>query len=278
VGLHDPFIFYMKVAIVAIAKNENLYVNEWINWHLKIGFDDIIICDNNDENGERLSQVINNEHVIIKEYIGVKKVQPIAYTDMFLEYRKQYGWICFIDIDEFIFLDKKYNSIKDFIKIRSEMQKNLSCIKLCWKIYTDENHLDANGDNRVVDRLVDYHQNDKYEQFCKSIINTGIEWCGDKVYGHGYFADNTNYIAVNSLGERCENVWSTIKESTHENCYIRHYPTKTMGEFIRQKYFRGGANANNSRRYNTLNYFWKFNEYSVEKEEYGKKLISLYDK
>lgn len=264
----------MEIAIVAIAKNENLYVNEWINWHLNLGFDKIIICDNNDEDSERLSQVIDNKNVIIKEYIGVKKVQSIAYTDMFLEYRNRYAWICFIDIDEYIFLDEKYNgNIKNFIKVRNEMQKNLSCIKLCWKIYTDDNHLDTNGDNRVVDRLVDYHKNENAEHFCKSIINTGIEWCGDKIYGHGYFADKENYICVNSLGERCENTWSTIKESTHENCYIRHYPTKTMGEFIRQKYFRGGPNANKSYKYNNLRYFWNFNGYSKEKEEYGKELI-----
>lgn len=267
----------MKIAIVAIAKNENLYVNEWIDFHLNLGFDNIIICDNNDEDGERLSQVIDNDRVIIKDYIGVKMVQPIAYTDMFKEYRNQYNWICFIDIDEYIFLDEKYNgNIKNFIKIRDEMCKNLSCIKLCWKIYTDENNLDAGGDNRVVDRLTDYHESAWYEIFCKSIIKTNIDYLGGKIHGHGYFENKDNYLCVNSLGDRCENIWSTISKVTHENCYIRHYPTKTMGEFIRQKYFRGGPNSCGSVRYKTLKYFWKFNNYSKDKEEYGKKLISTY--
>jgi hypothetical protein len=37
----------MKSALVAIAKNEDEYINEWINYNLKIGFDNIIIFQNN---------------------------------------------------------------------------------------------------------------------------------------------------------------------------------------------------------------------------------------
>jgi hypothetical protein len=33
----------MKTALVAIAKNEDLYINEWIEYNLKIGFSDIIV-------------------------------------------------------------------------------------------------------------------------------------------------------------------------------------------------------------------------------------------
>jgi hypothetical protein len=37
----------MKVAIVCIAKNEDLYLEEWVNYHLKLGFDRIYIYMNN---------------------------------------------------------------------------------------------------------------------------------------------------------------------------------------------------------------------------------------
>lgn len=33
----------MKVALVCVAKNEDLYIQEWIDYNLKLGFDDIII-------------------------------------------------------------------------------------------------------------------------------------------------------------------------------------------------------------------------------------------
>jgi hypothetical protein len=33
----------MKSALVAIAKDEDDYINEWIEYHFKIGFDNIIL-------------------------------------------------------------------------------------------------------------------------------------------------------------------------------------------------------------------------------------------
>ena len=35
-----------KTALACIAKNEDMYIDEWIEYHLKIGFDKIFIfCD-----------------------------------------------------------------------------------------------------------------------------------------------------------------------------------------------------------------------------------------
>jgi hypothetical protein len=37
----------MKVTLVCIVKNEDNYILEWINYHLKLGFDDVFIYENN---------------------------------------------------------------------------------------------------------------------------------------------------------------------------------------------------------------------------------------
>ena len=36
-----------KIALVTMAKDEDLYLQEWIDYHLKLGFDDIFIYQNN---------------------------------------------------------------------------------------------------------------------------------------------------------------------------------------------------------------------------------------
>ena len=36
----------MNVALVCIAKNEDNYIEEWVNYHLKLGFDKIFIYQN----------------------------------------------------------------------------------------------------------------------------------------------------------------------------------------------------------------------------------------
>ena len=43
----------MKTALCAIAKNENLYIREWVEYYMKLGFSNIILYDNNNINGER---------------------------------------------------------------------------------------------------------------------------------------------------------------------------------------------------------------------------------
>jgi hypothetical protein len=53
----------MKVAICCIAKNEDNYIDEWIEYHLKLGIDDIHVHQNNWKyNGKFL----NNERVILE--------------------------------------------------------------------------------------------------------------------------------------------------------------------------------------------------------------------
>lgn len=39
---------YPKTAILSLAKNENWYINDWVDYHVGLGFDRIFIYDNND--------------------------------------------------------------------------------------------------------------------------------------------------------------------------------------------------------------------------------------
>ena len=66
----------MKVWICAIAKMEELYIREWIEWHKKIGIDHIIIGDNNDSNYDKPLQPI------IKDYIDEGYVELINKNDV----------------------------------------------------------------------------------------------------------------------------------------------------------------------------------------------------
>lgn len=51
-----------SVAIVAIARNEGQYINEWIEYHASLGFDHFYIFDNSFGNEERLSQSISDKN------------------------------------------------------------------------------------------------------------------------------------------------------------------------------------------------------------------------
>ena len=262
-------LFDMKVCIIAIAKNENLYINEWIDHHLGIGIDHIYVCDNNDRGKESIKDVVNNKHVTIRNYKDINNIQPRAYTECFFLYRNQYDWMIFIDIDEFIILEDKYSNIKEFLS--ESIFNKVDIIRLYWRLYSGGDELEATHNYKVMGRFVDTIDHSE-NCFAKSIIRSTIQYTGGCIQAHGYF-ENNKLTVVDAIGQPTFNKWAPAGyEPVYKNVWINHYPTKTIGEYIDQKYFRGGPN-NNNKRYSTLNYFFKYNEDNSRIRQYGENKI-----
>ena len=63
----------MNVYIITSAKFEECYIEEWVQYHLNIGFDKIIINDNNPKDypynpTDILKKYIDNGQVIVERY------------------------------------------------------------------------------------------------------------------------------------------------------------------------------------------------------------------
>lgn len=250
----------MRVGIIAIARNEQLYINEWVKHHLALGFDRIIIADNDDE--FILPGVVRDPRVIHENYCGVANVQPKAYTELYRKYRKCFDWLLFIDIDEFVMC---YTPVKEFLEPFKCDVVRISC-----KHYDDGEMLDTDGDYRVVERFTTPRDTGR-NTFVKSFINTRVSLGKRTIYGHGIYDDTLD--ARNALGERCENNNQHTTRIVHERCWLNHYPTKTIGEYIRQKWRRGGANNNPTRYSDWEKYFFRYNRRTEEKVKYANKLI-----
>jgi hypothetical protein len=109
----------MFPVIICIAKKEKDYIEEFIKYHLALGFKFIYIYDNEDtptyEN--MLSNYKNNIKVIHFPNNNYKKgVQYMALDNFIVKYMRTNNitHVAHIDIDEFIVL-KKHNNICDFI-------------------------------------------------------------------------------------------------------------------------------------------------------------------
>lgn len=252
-----------KVGIIAIARNEALYIREWVDHHLDIGFDKIIIADNDDE--FILPGIIEYPAVIHENYCGIDKVQALAYTELYQKYKSEYDWLLFIDCDEFVMLDNQYKDIHDFLD-----RFDCDVVRISCKHFSDNDALDTLGDYRVVQRFRDPYYT-QLDTFVKSFINTRVELGERKVYGHGIY--NKDLDARNALGDACENTNQHTQRIVHERCWLNHYRTKTVGEYIRQKYFRGGANGNPGRYTNWEKFFFATNRRTQEKIDYANKLI-----
>ena len=257
----------MKVGIIAIAKNEQLYIAEWIEHHLSLGFDRLIIADNDDE--FILPGIIDNPAVIFENYCGKNGVQPMAYRGLFKKYQKDFDWLLFIDIDEFVMLEG-YDNIKDFLK-------NFDCdeVRISCKHFTDSDLLDTDGDYRVVDRFTEPISVDE-DRFVKSFINTRVNIRHRMIFGHGIYDEDIE--ARDALGNPCDSVGHRLKYVVHERCWLNHYRTKTIGEYIKWKMFRGGANNNPGRYTDWEKYFFRTNRRTKQKIDYANKLIKEIEK
>ena len=94
----------LKIGICTLGKDENKYIREFVEYYKNYGVDKIYLYDNNDIDGERFDDVINeyinNEFVEIIDWRGVKGTSTYyGITDScYQAYHDQYDWLLFYEI------------------------------------------------------------------------------------------------------------------------------------------------------------------------------------
>lgn len=97
------------IALVCIAKNEDRYIEEWVDYYLKLGFDKIFIYENNWRCQVEHPQVTKIEFDSTR---GDRQIS--AYNTFAKTYHSEYDYAAFFDVDEFLVL-KKHKNIKEFL-------------------------------------------------------------------------------------------------------------------------------------------------------------------
>jgi hypothetical protein len=213
-----------KTALVCIAKNEDNYIQEWVNYYKKLGFDNIFIYQNN------WRCPIDDPNVIKIEFDGdVKQVQ--AYNHFILNYKHEYDWAAFFDVDEFLVL-KKHNNVKDFIKDYSD---NNNAIAINWVFFGDSGHETINGNYSVLERFT--MRQTKCNFHVKCIININKEGIAMDVH-------NPNCVWTDPNGKINSGPFN--HEGSDEIAQLNHYAVKTKEEF-KAKCDRGRADTTGKR-------------------------------
>lgn len=250
----------MKTCIVAIAKNEDNYIKEWVDYHLNLGVNHIFLYDNNDEDKNIMNKLQNN-NVTILDVRGKKMMQNYCYNECYKKQGKNFDWYIFIDIDEFIYLTKEKN-INVFLS--KKKFNNCNCVRLSWRVFTDNNLLYVINNNYSVNRFtksIDSLQ-------CKSIIRGGLT-LKYEISAHG---SRSAIPCFNAIGENI-NYYDRISKfgdkPLYKECYIKHYQTKTLEEFL-LKIERGCADKNEelTKKYLNLDLFFRINEKTKEKMDF----------
>lgn len=253
----------MNVALCAIAKCENLYINEWAEYHLNLGFDHIYVYDNNEIDGEKISDVLSDDRITVLNYRGKHQssceTQVKAYNECYNGYGRKYDWIMFIDIDEFLTLEK-FGNIKDFLS--QKCFADAKAVRFHWKCYSDSGKLKYE-EGSVISRFTELCENGEVNKYYKQIYRTklpkfrmmNVHYCD--FIGGIYYPD----------GSSARYIMQTTDQNVNYVCgYIRHYVTKSLEEFVDIKWKRRG-NGSSKTRLNKEFYF-KYNKKTEEKSRY----------
>lgn len=276
--LHIVYNNTDRVAVCCMGKCENLYIREWIEYHIGLGFDKIFIYDNNDIDGERFEDVISDYiktgQVDIVDYRGQKCCQEQAYHDCYVKHNKEYDWIAVFDIDEFLTL-KKHSGVKEFLKDSSF--KDFQVLHLNWMCYGDNEMLDNDGrmcQERFsvplpfdIRRFKDFPENNHI----KSIVRGGLRHINWRFITHTPWCF---YRCCDATGKECD-VRLPYNPYNFDVAYFRHYYTKTIGEWIKVKQARGYGDMGNddAKRKLGIDVFFMLNKRTFEKEQYAESLI-----
>jgi len=291
----------MKVLLVAIAKMENLYIREWVDYHLKLGFDHIVIGDNNDSEDNSLPNVladfINLGYVDLIDCRTPEIKQMQFYQYCYDNISKDYDWSMFLDIDEFLFLEKDKN-VHDYLS-RSVFD-DFNSIKINWLIMGDDNHLINTGEpllERIKQPGKNPEQTWKYDPdrilkmnyFVKSFVRPNIPET---------FWDDAPQLIPKDLNAEiqylklCDNKGMALdKKYIDDTCldytdytlaHIKHFRTKTIEEYISNKCMKGWPIVDCDTKefvesFLNLDFFFNINEKTPAKEALAKQLMEKYN-
>jgi len=221
-----------KAVIVAVAKDEQQYIEEWITHHLNIGFEEIYLFDNMSiipiaDIIRELPQNIQDK--VIVELIDTIEPQNHAYIKGTEYYIGKAQWVAVIDLDEFIITS--YSSIQKLLQPFDKFP-NIGNLLIAWDLYN------ADGQKYYEDKPV-------MKRF-KEILNFWPQNCWD--HWKSIYRPECCAVAGTHAPLLKDGFCILDFEQRKNEIKINHYYTKSYEEWL-WKVKKGSATWRNYRKY-----------------------------
>lgn len=238
----------MKVCILTFIKDERDYLNDFLEYHIKLGlqilvFEDLFSCSHKDITDKynnvylhSVKELYSNEEIpqLIEDRKN-KKPPQTDYINRGLKYihsLNKYDWCFLIDCDEYITCTEKFPDILN-------NYTNYEAIICYWMNYGCSGHIYKPIYNKPIYEIYtercgyEKHTDFKYHNLMKFCINMRkfnpkIKW-----YIHNCLC---NWVKVDFTYKRSEPVYEPL--------YLRHYITKSLEEYCHKLYVRGMMHPN----------------------------------
>ncbi|ACI51576.1 conserved hypothetical protein [Gluconacetobacter diazotrophicus PA1 5] len=222
------------VAIVATARNEGLYLLEWIAYHRAIGVGDIFIYSNNNDDGsDALLAALSEAGLIgwIRSELGQgHAAQPKAYGHAFgmLPQVLDNRWTLVIDLDEFFAFDtRRFASIGDFVAWQDA--RPVDAIALNWLVFGSSGAV-FRTDEKLIQRIV--HRLPWQDPHIKTMVRSHLP-----IHAHPHhpaFDPRDHVVTRTASGglHRSPDGASFSEAPETDLAWINHYFLKSAEEFV----------------------------------------------
>lgn len=224
------------LSLVLIAKNEEKYISEWIEYHLLAGVDHFYIYDN--ESGpafkQELDKYIKKELVTYIYYPG-ERMQIPAYNHALEKFKYDSQYMAFIDADEFIVAPKHKNILEalneifvNYINLPFRSDGRAAGVGINWRMYGssgNKNKFDGLLMEKLLYRATDY---DSQNVLIKTICNP--RYVTKFLHNPHSCQYKEGYICISERGSVIQN--SYFADGSGELLRINHYYLKSEEDYI----------------------------------------------
>ena len=214
----------MKPVIVCIAKKEHDYIEEFIKYHLALGFKYIYVYDNEDvPTYERILHKYKDNIKVIRLPFNnyTKGVQYVALDDFIKKYlfKTDITHVAHIDIDEYIVL-KKHKNICDFIN--EYIVGDCQGIGMNWRFFGSSGKTEkTNEANTIRFTMCEKNGNRHIKTIFKKDNFLKFNECHSVNFSSGYTKTTNNEIINGPFNDNIN--FDVIQ--------LNHYKCKTLNEF-----------------------------------------------
>lgn len=216
------------LTLCCIAKDETLYLKEWVDYHTLLGVERFIIYDNESTIPIRqsLADYLTDEYVTVIDVQG-KGAQIPAYGHCLENFGPTSKWIGFLDLDEFL-LPKP----TDDLRILLTDYEDYGGLGINWVVFSSSGHLGRASGSQIANYLHRFPYQYSTNYHIKSIVQphrTLAPFDPHRfTYRDNYYCVNEDYLPITgSFSPHCVN-----------KVQINHYFFRSQQDF-EEKLTRG---------------------------------------
>jgi len=271
---NNKYIYH--TCVINRAKNENLYIREFVEHYLSIGVEKFYLGDDNPEDVENLSDVLDDyikKGIVEVEFTYKRNITLYEFYEY--TFRSVYNrckWFIMYDTDEFLEFHDKNMNVKSYLDM--PVFDKCDSIKIHWMIY-DDNNLLLYDKRPLKERFSHALPNNYFNIYHKSIVrgknyNGTIFDCLSAVHQPNLDAIYDQCDAVGNF-ERLRVGYMGVANFKYG--YIRHHRYKTTEEFalkMKRGYGKVGTNLDKM-----MEEFSQVNEITAEKLDLIEHIVNL---